>query len=243
MKLLERIKLRHRAYKYKNKYDKGGIAYINSAIKKGQTVLDIGAHKAGYLYFMINKVENNGKVFAFEPQSTLFHYISKLKALLKWDNVVVEHLALSDTAGKVKLFIPDNKVSKGSSPGATLVEHSDRADITIIEEVATETLDTYCNQQNIKPDLMKIDVEGNELKIFHGGLATLKKYKPKIIVEIEARHVGQEKVLETFKFIESLGYDGKFIHGSDLLPLSTFSFDNYQNLSDMNNYCNNFVFE
>lgn len=79
MKLIESIKLRHRANKYKNKDDIGGIAYINSAIKKGQTVLDIGAHKAGYLYFMLRQVGDKGEVFAFEPQSNLYQYIKKLK--------------------------------------------------------------------------------------------------------------------------------------------------------------------
>ena len=38
MKLIETIKLLHRAFKY-SKSDKGEIAYIKSAIKKGDTVL------------------------------------------------------------------------------------------------------------------------------------------------------------------------------------------------------------
>ncbi len=243
MKLIESIKLRLRANKYKNKDDKGGIAYISSTIKKGQAVLDIGAHKAGYLYFMLNQVGNRGKVFAFEPQSNLYQYITKIKGLFKWDNVTVEHLALSDTAGTVTLYIPTNKVSKGSSPGATIVEHKDLSNFGITEVVVTETLDSYCNRKEIKPDFLKIDVEGNELRIFQGGMDTLKKYKPKVIVEIEARHVGQEKVFETFKFLEQLGYTGHFIHGLNRIPLGSFSFDKYQNRNDMTNYCNNFTFE
>ena len=243
MKLIESIKLQHRANKYKNKHDKGGIAYITSVIKKGQTALDIGAHKAGYLYFMLNQVGGNGKVFAFEPQSNLYNYITKIKRLFRWDNVTVEHLALSDTAGTVTLYIPGNKVSKGSSPGATIVEQKDPAGFGLTETVVTETLDSYCTRKNIKPDFLKIDVEGNELKIFQGGIDTLKKYKPKILVEIEARHVGQEKVLETFKYLDFLGFNGHFIHGQNRIPLSSFSFDKYQNTNDTANYCNNFIFE
>jgi len=243
MKLIEGIKLKLRANKYKNRDDIGGIAYINSAIKKGQTVLDIGAHKAGYLYFMLKHVGDNGKVFAFEPQSNLYQYIKKIKGLFKWDNVTIEHLALSDTTGMVTLYIPTNKVSKGSSPGATIVEHKGHSNYSVTENVSTETLDSYCNRHNIKPDFLKIDVEGNELRIFQGGIETLRKWKPKIIVEIEARHVGQEKVLETFKFMESLGYNGHVVHGLDLIPLTNFNFEKYQNTNDMKNYCNNFVFE
>ncbi len=243
MKLIESIKLRHRANKYKNKDDIGGITYINSSVKKGQTVLDIGAHKAGYLYFILKQVGSKGKIFAFEPQSNLYQYIKKIKELFKWDNVIVEHLALSDSAGTVTLYIPTNKVSKGSSPGATIVEHKENASIGMKENVTTETLDSYCTRNNIKPDFLKIDVEGNELRIFKGGAETLKKYKPKIIVEIEAVHVGQEKVLETFKFMESFGYSGYILHGLERIPLINFSFEKYQNKNERKNYCNNFVFE
>jgi FkbM family methyltransferase len=243
MKFIEGIKLRHRANKYRNKDDKGGIAYILSAIKQGQTVLDIGAHKAGYLYYMQKLVGNQGKVYAFEPQSTLYQYIIKIKNLFKWDNVSIEHLALSDQAGKVTLYIPTNKVSKASSPGATIVEHTDRTDFGATEEVPTESLDAYCSRHNIQPAFLKIDVEGNELRIFRGGVDTITKYKPKILVEIEARHVGQEQVLETFAYMQALGYTGQFLHGTDRIPLTEFSFDKYQNTLDMTNYCNNFIFE
>jgi len=243
MKIFERIKLILRANKYKNKDDIGGIAYINSSIKKGQSVFDIGAHKAGYLYFMLRQVGAEGRVFAFEPQSNLYRYIKNSKKLFKWNNVTIEHIALSDSIGTVTLFIPTNKVSKGSAPGATIVKHEDQSKIGATEKVSTETLDSYCNKFNIEPAFLKIDVEGNELKIFQGGVETIKKYKPKILVEIEACHVGQEKALETFKFLKGLGYKGHFLHGKNHIPLNNFTFDKYQNLSDMKNYCNNFFFE
>ena len=192
---------------------------------------------------MVKQVGHQGKVFAFEPQSNLYEYIRKIVSLFKWNNVKIEHLALSDAAGSTTLYIPTNKVSKGSSPGATIVEHKERNDFGATEEVKTETLDSYCNRHNIKPGFLKIDVEGNELRIFKGGTDVLKKYKPKVLVEIEARHIGQEKVLETFGFMQSLGYTGQFIHGLEILPLTEFDFSKYQDLNNMANYCNNFIFE
>lgn len=243
MEWIERLKIWYRAYRYATKADVGGIAYIKRSIKKGQTVLDIGAHKAGYLYFMQKLVGHEGKVFAFEPQSRLFRYVDQLKKLFHWQQVTVEHLAISDSVGKVTLYIPTNKKSKTTSPGATLVEHKDRQDFTTTEEVLTETLDAYCQHKGINPDFMKIDVEGNELRIFKGGMATLKKCKPKIIVEIEARHIGQNQVLETIEFLTALGYQGFFISGKKLIPVADFRFDIHQNTDKMHEYCNNFVFE
>jgi hypothetical protein len=166
-----------------------------------------------------------------------------MKQLMAWENVNLEHLALSDSQSTVTLYIPTNNVSEGSSPGATIVEQLGKDKFGATEQVQTETLDSYCQRMNIRPDFLKIDVEGNELKIFQGGLSILKQCKPKIIVEIEERHAGKEKVEETFQLLQSLGYQAHFIHGLERKPLADFRFELHQNLSDKANYCNNFTFE
>ena len=243
MRIIERLKLQIRAYKYKNSNDIGGIAFMRASIKNGQISMDIGAHKAGYLYWMLKLVGETGKVIAFEPQSFLFEYITSIKKLFKWNNVIVEHLALSDIIGKTKLYIPINKTKKQSSPGATLLKVTNQKQIEKTEIIQTQTLDNYCSLKNIKPNFLKIDVEGNELNVFKGGEKIIRKYKPKILVEIEARHVGIERVQETFQFLQALGYNGYFIHGSKYRKISKFSFEKFQNINDMKNYCNNFTFE
>lgn len=243
MKLIERIRLAYRAGKYKNKNDKGGIAYLLSAIKEGDTVLDIGAHKAGYLYFMIKKTGSKGKIFAFEPQIALYQYIVKLKGLFNWTNLTIEHLALSDKAGRVKLYIPTDKKSRASSPGASILKLEYPGGVGSTEEVDSETLDSYCARHGIRPDFLKIDVEGNELRIFEGGLNTLRECKPKILVEIETRHVGRDQVFQTIEFLQKLGYQGFFIQGKNRLPISSFNLDQHQNPANLERYCNNFIFE
>ncbi len=243
MKFIEQIKLKFRAKKYKNKNDIGGINYVINTVSQGQTALDIGAHKAGYLYFMLQQVGEKGRIYAFEPQLNLYNYIKKIKKLFHWDNVTIENLAISDNKETVTLYIPKNKVSKGSSPGATIAEHKEKFNFDATQSINTETLDSYCERNQVKPDFMKIDVEGNELKIFKGGINILKQYKPKILVEIEARHVGQDKAKETFAFMEALGYKGYYFIGIDRFPISEFTFEKNQNINDMKLYCNNFVFE
>jgi FkbM family methyltransferase len=243
MKWIENFKLKLRANKYKNKDDVGGVDYLFKTIKPGQTVLDIGAHKGGYLYLMLQLVGTNGKIVAFEPQSLLYDYISKMKKLLNWQNVTVEHIALSDTETETTLFIPTNNVSSKSAPGATILNNRERDDIGFTEKVGTDSLDHYCTTHNINPDFLKIDVEGNELNIFKGGMNTLARCKPRIIVECDAGYVGEEQVLYTFELLKGLGYTGSFIMGSERLPLSEFSFEKYQNRNSDHFFCNNFIFE
>ena len=226
---------------YRTKTDKGGIAFVHAVVAPGQTVLDVGAHKAAYSYTLLQCIGASGKLYAFEPQSNLYQYIQGLKQQFGWKNMTIEHLALSDQTGSVTLHIPTNTVKGGSSPGATIVEGY-HADTAKTETVAMDTLDSYCEKHQIRPDFIKIDVEGNELKVFKGGVGVLQKYKPKILVEIEARHIGQAQVLETMRFLESLGYAGYCLQGFEHLPLSQFSFEHHQNQDDMKNYCNNFIF-
>ena len=241
--MFEQLKLWYRAYRYKTKDDVGGISYILNNVKHGNTVLDIGAHKAGYLYFIRKMVGSEGRVVAFEPQQILFRYLQIVVAEFKWKNVEIVHLALSDRKGQAQLMIPKQRQKSSSSPGATIAHLSNKDSFEIAEFVETETLDAFCANNNLAPDFLKIDVEGNELALLKGSIQVLKQYKPKILVEIEARHVGKSKAIETFSFLEELGYSGFFIQGTHLIPITDFSFDHHQTLSDKRNYCNNFVFE
>lgn len=242
MAFIDRIKLFWRARKYQVKTDPGGIAYLISALSPGQTVMDIGAHKGGYLHFMRKAVGPQGHVVAFEPQFKLHDYLAGMKFKCRWDNVTLERIALSDTSGTAELFIPGNTVSEGSSPGASIALVGDPA-TGRTETVATMTLDDYVTKFDIAPALLKIDVEGNELAVFRGGEQTLRRLRPKILVEIEARHVGRDQAEQTFRFLTDLGYSGRFIEGRDLRPLDKFDFDVHQVPGGKRWYCNNFVFE
>ncbi|MFN4080843.1 MAG: FkbM family methyltransferase [Saprospiraceae bacterium] len=244
-RLLNYSKLWLRAWKYKTKYDKGGIAYIRRQLRRGQTALDIGAHKGGYLFWMQRQVGDEGRIAAFEPQAHLYRYLVGLKSVLGWRQTTIARLALSDAEGQTTLYIPMHRQGGGaSSPGATIVSQKAQGEGDCrVETVHTQTLDAYCAEHALAPDFLKIDVEGNELRVFRGGEQTLRKYKPRILVEIEARHVGAAQVRETLAYMAQLGYSGFFIHGSKLRPIAEFSLDRYQNPQNMRDYCNNFVFE
>jgi FkbM family methyltransferase len=244
MNITEKLSLYFRAYRYRYKHDPGGISFIQTSVVPGNTVLDIGSHKAGYLYFMARHAGPGGKVIAFEPQEELYRYLIRIKNLCKWDYVHVENIAISDDNGMATLFVPENKRKKDTScPGATIARSFNASDYVSAATVVTETLDSYCSRMKISPDFIKIDVEGNELNVLRGALATLKRCSPKIHIEIEARHAGKDKVMETFLFFKENGYTGHIIHGNKYVPLSSFSLEKHQNLSNKAGYCNNFTFE
>lgn len=238
MKWIEKFKLARLVNKYKKKVNVNEVGYLLSAIKDGETVFDIGAHMGAYAYFMRQNVGKNGSVHAFEPQTMLYKQLLLNKHLLQWNNVTINNLALSDTKGFATLNIPLYK-GKADTEGASILIHSEKSLYTT-ENVTTETLDNYCNQNNLAPGFLKIDVEGNELKVLQGGIETIKKYMPKILVEIEARHCSEEQANATFKFLIDIGYEGTFTLKGERIPLKLFRFDVHQ-VKKQN--CNNFIFE
>jgi hypothetical protein len=68
---------------------------------------------------------------------------------------------------------------------------------------------------------IKIDVEGHEEKVIRGGLETLRREKPVLVIEIEKRHTGRPAG-ETHRLIESLGYAGFFFQDGKRRPLSEY---------------------
>ena len=72
------------------------------------------------------------------------------------------------------------------------------------------TLDDFFAGRSLQPNFLKIDVEGHELAVLQGARQTLKKHRPTILVECEARHRPDGDVRPVFEFLQSLGYGGSF---------------------------------
>lgn len=242
MKFLAWFRILRAAYNYKFKGDIGGIEYLESRLAEGNVAIDIGTHRGEYLYFMQKLVGKAGRVYAFEPQKRLYENLLQTKRYLKWHHVSVERTALSNERGSTALYVP------GASFDASIRKEVVKT-VRSTEVVEMTTLDWYCNEYSIKPHFVKVDVEGNEYNVLMGGIGMLRECKPKLLIEIEARHVGERRVSETFELLQDIGYVGSFIEWNRLQPLKDFRFSTHQNLSNLwsstrlKPYCNNFVFE
>ena len=80
-----------------------------------------------------------------------------------------------------------------------------------VVDVDAITLDSFCNERNLWPDLIKIDTEGFELNVLIGATDCIRKVKPTIIFETTK----QEEKKALFSFFQSENY-GIYSVGKDI---------------------------
>jgi FkbM family methyltransferase len=239
------LKLLSRALKARWRDQTLELRAVKKALIHGGICIDVGANKGSYLYSMA-RWSKLAPVFAFEPQSSLAHYLTGACQRSGLTNVHVENRALSDVQGQLDLYIPGT----ADSPGASL--ESSVADKTSChkEVVQVTTLDVYADEKIQAPvRVIKIDVEDHELAVIKGALRLIARDKPLLIIECENRHLpAGQSVLSFISIIESLGYTATLaIPSEGELPAGKFQVETHQKQAgerfwDAKDYYNNFIF-
>lgn len=213
------------------------LLYIHQILKDDSVFVDIGTNKGIYLC-QAEKVIKSGKIFGFEPNSSLVNYIKPL-----FPKIQLFPLAVSSSTGTSVLHIP----KKANGLQDTRASLEDMGDEVEKVEIQTITLDDWAKQEQVsKIDVVKIDVEGHEFDTIKGCKTILETIKPIIIIEIELRHA-HYPIKDIFDFIIGFGYEVFYFDRKSLnlkpfevSQMADFQKDEY--LNDFNKYINNFIF-
>jgi FkbM family methyltransferase len=133
---------------------------FSSFVKKGMTVVDVGANVGYYTLLAARLVGENGKVFAFEPGPDNLALLKQNVKENGYKNVVLVQKAVSDKTATARLLI-----DRSSSGGHSLSAFRDSADFVDVETVS---LDEYFAGRSERIDVLKIDAEGAEMAILNG---------------------------------------------------------------------------
>src|SRR5262249_35181753 len=106
MHTLDRLHLLHRAWRYRLRTEKDELAFLMRRKLTGHTVLDIGANRGIYSYWMHKLVGPSGRVIAFEPQPELADYLHDVRGAFRLDRLKVVKAALSSRCGTGTLVRP-----------------------------------------------------------------------------------------------------------------------------------------
>lgn len=154
--------------------EKREMDLVKKTVKKGWTVLDIGANIGYYSLLLSKLVGKSGKVIAFEPDKNNVNILRKNIKFNNIKNVKVVPAAVSDYTGAGSLFISDSH-----SGDHRIYRSLDEKRKT--KKIKTIDLDSYFKSKE-KINFIKIDVQGAEELVFKGMKRLLERNKTTIIL-------------------------------------------------------------
>ena len=209
---------RHKGYWYHGfRRERSTMLSLVRLLGRGDVVIEVGGH-IGYLTLHCARlVGEPGAVHVFEPGPNNLPYLHANVGSI--DNVVIVEEALGNTPGIAQLFVEDltgqNNTMLAEAGEYRRNSRSAGVDArTYSVSVPVTTMDDYCADNGITPNLLKIDVESFELEVLEGAKATLAGSRPIVLVEIARR---EDEVLA---LMTSLGYG---LFSDDLQRLGTVS--------------------
>jgi FkbM family methyltransferase len=182
-------------------YERTEFEIMKHLVGFGNTVIDVGANE-GYISLWISKkAGKDGSVFAIEPNPENLVFLHSNVRLNRAANIQVIEKAISDQKGRVHFFC-----SPGSGAWGSLIHCSWFSNNGI--EVQVDTLDGLFGSLK-QIDLIKIDTEGNELKVLLGAHGLLERHTPHICFEVNLTFWAHDdqSVDTLFKYLYGLGYE------------------------------------
>lgn len=137
-------------------------------------VVDVGANIGYYTLLASRALKTNGRVIAFEPASVNFNLLERNVEENFLNNVKIEKKALGAKSGKTYVYLND----KNYGDSTTYETKEGRKK----EKIAKITLDDYFSRSEDSIDLLKIDIQGSELKALRGAKKLLGKGRIKVII-------------------------------------------------------------
>ena len=151
-----------------------------------------------------------------------------------FDQVTIVAKGLSDIPGENEFYTAKEMGSDGLTNLGTVSMFKLGKARVVSDVIETTTVDSYIANNNIlRVDGMKIDVEGAELSMLRGASRTIEKYRPWIICEVnkKACSMAGYDAAEILRYLVRFGYRihkiGRF---GSLSPVTERQLSNMQNI-------------
>lgn len=161
------------------------LAIFGRFIPKEAVILDIGANTGLYSVYCSKKMPS-AQIYSFEPHPS---NLDRLEYNLKINgskNVQIVPKAIGRSTDTITFTVPTDDVISDTSSAVEKFSHSSyqgRLQWKNIE-VEQSSMDHFVSEKGLeRVDLIKIDIEGYELEALAGGLKTIAKYRPVILLE------------------------------------------------------------
>jgi FkbM family methyltransferase len=164
------------------------------------TIVDGGAYKGNKAAVLLEKFPG-ADIYCFEPQPELFSHLTQRFA--NTQHCIPVKQALSDYPGSADLFITAERYTSSlMQPLATDIKTAATA------EVSVTTLDHFMHENQISSiDIIKLDLQGNELPALQGSKNALAGCKAVLVeVNFRERYAGCTRFEELFAYLQGAGF-------------------------------------
>lgn len=156
-------------------HEPAATAYYQSLLQPGMTLIDVGTNIGYYLAVASAQIKKNGRIIGIEPDPELYK-IAAHNARGMASEITLLHAAVTDREGEAD-FYPSEVSNWGSL----------RKDKSLKQlpptRVQTLTLDILCDKLGIKPDVIRMDIEGLEACALAGAEKSLDS-RPILFIEL-----------------------------------------------------------
>ncbi len=180
---------------FKDGYEVTVARSIRHFLPNDGVFVDVGSNWGYFPLLFASQEDFRGKIFAFEPVPSTYEDLRS----------VIEQAGLGD-------MVQPYEMAVGAAEGSVtmnLPRHSGLASIDTggagAFKVSVTTLDSF---EWERVDVIKVDVEGFEVAVFEGAVATLKRCRPMVVFE---NGLGEgEDNIRPLTFLEAQGYQLHF---------------------------------
>jgi len=177
------------------RFERDSVALINDTVKRGDTVVDVGANVGVFSMLFSSLVGPGGKVVAFEPGDFACNLLMRNKQINNFEKLQVVKAGLGEVEGEAAFYSgnPGMEVYNSLKTPYYVEQNISKFKIVTIPVMRG---DTWCQQHCIERiDFLKIDVEGGELGVLRGFDTFLRE-----------RRIGTVLLELTHRFSKAFGY-------------------------------------
>ncbi len=207
------------------------IRYISQICKNG-VIIDAGANVGDYTKELC-KLFDNASIYSFEPIKSTFKTLS--------DNICEKNarpinMALGDKDENGMMFYDKENSTLSSLYQRDIDQYG--IELSNTEEVRIITLDSFCKSENIEHILfLKIDVEGNELKVLKGAKGLIETGSIDFVqFEFGGSHIDSRNFFRDFWVLLHENYTFNYIMRDGFVPINEYN-ERLEQFSLANYFC------
>lgn len=153
-----------------------GMKYIpNNLLPIKGDILDCGADYGDSAWMFVNYYSPR-RLYAFEPNNITFKRLQKFVAEKQLDSVIPVKKGI-DIISRKSNFMRDGRASH-------IIQDQKSNKHDLIEIIEVTTIDDFVQENDVIPDIIKMDIEGMEYNAIIGAEKTIKKYKPILLISL-----------------------------------------------------------